>query len=171
MKRDLSIRFSGVHCENSFFLSSSCISGNYDMYARALDMGWGGIVYKTVGFYQAGEVSPRFDAVERGGVPFSGFRNLEQISEHPLEENLEALRRLKQDYPVKVIVASIMGETAEQWTQLARMCEEAGVDIVECNFSCPQMVKSSMGSDVGQRGCTAARDMMHSMWPTFCQPR
>lgn len=150
MKRDLSINFCGVPCENPFFLSSSCVSGSYEMCARAFEMGWGGIVYKTIGFYQADEVSPRFDVVEKGGVPFFGFRNLEQISEHPLEENLDALKRLKRDYPTKVIVASIMGETEEQWTKLAQMCEQANVDIVECNFSCPQMVKSSMGSDVGQ---------------------
>ena len=151
MKRDLSIEFCGINCENPFFLSSSCVSGNYEMCARALAMGWSGIVYKTIGFYLPDEVSPRFDAVRRGGgMPFSGFRNLEQISDHPLEQNLDAMRRLKLDYPNKVMVASIMGETDEQWTELARLCEQAGVDIIECNFSCPQMTKSTMGSDVGQ---------------------
>ena len=150
MKKDLSIRFCSVLCENPFFLSSSCVAGNYSMCARALEMGWGGIVFKTIGFYQAEEVSPRFDALAGKGLPFSGFRNLEQISEHPLEENLAALKKLKKDYPNKVLIASIMGETEEQWTKLAQMCEEAGVDIIECNFSCPQMIKSSMGSDVGQ---------------------
>lgn len=150
LKKDLSIRFCGVDCENPFFLSSSCVAGSYSMCARALDMGWGGIVYKTIGFYQADEVSPRFDALSGDGLPFSGFRNLEQIAEHPLIENLAALKKLKENYPKKVIVASIMGETEEQWTKLAQMCEEAKVDIIECNFSCPQMIKSSMGSDVGQ---------------------
>jgi dihydropyrimidine dehydrogenase (NAD+) subunit PreA len=151
MNRDLSVKFCGLDCENPFFLSSSCVSGNYEMCARALEMGWGGIVYKTVGFYIPNEVSPRFDATKRGGgMPFSGFRNLEQISDHPLRENLDAMRRLKLCYPNKIMVASIMGETDAQWTELARLCEEAGVDMIECNFSCPQMTKSSMGSDVGQ---------------------
>ena len=35
---------------------------------------------------------------------------MEQIAEHPLEENLAAIRRLKQDYPDKVLIASIMGK-------------------------------------------------------------
>jgi dihydropyrimidine dehydrogenase (NAD+) subunit PreA len=163
MKRDLSIGFCGLNCENPFFLSSSCVSGGYDMCARALDMGWGGLVYKTIGFFTADEVSPRFDAVASGGVPFYGFRNLEQISEHPLEENLKALQSLKRDFPEKIVVSSIMGETDEQWTKLAEMSEQAGVDIIECNFSCPQMTKNSMGSDVGQSAelvkeyCTAVR--------------
>lgn len=150
MRHDLSISFCGVPCENPFFLSSSCVAGNYEMCACALEAGWGGIVFKTIGFYQANEVSPRFDTLAHGGVPFGGFRNLEQISDHPLEENLDVLRRLKQAYPKKVLVASIMGETEEEWTKLARLCEQAGVDILECNFSCPQMTRSTMGSDVGQ---------------------
>lgn len=150
MKQDLSIPFCGVACENPFFLSSSCVAGNYEMCARALEMGWGGIVYKTIGFYRPDEVSPRFDIPGPYGLAFDGFRNLEQISDHPLEENLDALARLKRDYPNKVLVSSIMGESEEEWEKLAALSEQAGVDLIECNFSCPQMTKSGMGSDVGQ---------------------
>lgn len=75
---------------------------------------------------------------------------MEQISDKPLEVNLEYMRRLKQDYPNKVIVASIMGSNDEEWTTLAKAVTEAGVDMIECNFSCPQMTSHAMGSDVGQ---------------------
>lgn len=147
---DLSMDFCGVHCENPFFLSSSVVASNYEMCAKALSMGWGGIVYKTIGFIKPNEVSPRFDALGKEATPFVGFKNLEQISDHPLEENLEVLRKLKADFPDKVIVSSIMGSTEEEWTELARLSEEAGCDIIECNFSCPQMVGENLGSDVGQ---------------------
>jgi dihydropyrimidine dehydrogenase (NAD+) subunit PreA len=146
---DLRIEFCGVVCENPFFLSSSCIAADYEMCARALQLGWGGVVFKTIGFYQPQEVSPRFDSTEKEGAVFVGFRNMEQISDHPLAENLSALKKLKQDFPQKVIVASIMGETEEEWTKLARLCEEVAVDLIECNFSCPQMAKEAMGADVG----------------------
>ena len=73
---------------------------------------------------------------------------MEQISDKPLEVNLEYMRRLKQDYPNKVIVASIMGSNDEEWTTLAKAVTEAGVDMIECNFSCPQMTSHAMGSDV-----------------------
>ena len=147
---DLRIDFMGVQCENPFFLSSSIVAGNYEMCARAFDMGWAGAVYKTIGFIKPEETSPRFDAVGKEGTPFIGFKNLEQISDHDLEENLADLKRLKQDYPNKIVVASIMGETDEEWTELARLVSEAGADIIECNFSCPQMVGEGLGSDVGQ---------------------
>ena len=147
---DLSMEFCGVKCENPFFLSSSVVASGYEMCANALRAGWGGIVYKTIGFIRPDEVSPRFDAIGKESTPFVGFKNLEQISDHPLKENLEILRRLKREFPSKVIVSSIMGSTEEEWTELARLSEEAGCDIIECNFSCPQMVGEGLGSDVGQ---------------------
>lgn len=150
MKQDLAIDFCGIRCENPFFLSSSVVAGNHEMCARALDMGWSGLVYKTIGFYVPNEVSPRFDVIGKESTPFIGFKNLEQISAQPLEQNIEWLRRLKADFPRKVIVASIMGNTVEEWTDLAKMVTEAGVDMIECNFSCPQMAENTMGSDVGQ---------------------
>lgn len=147
---ELSLDFCGIHCENPFFLSSSVVASGYEMCARALKAGWGGIVYKTIGFIRPDEVSPRFDAIGKECTPFMGFKNLEQISDHPLKENLEILRRLKQDFPEKIIVSSIMGSTEEEWTELARLSEAVGCDIIECNFSCPQMVGEGLGSDVGQ---------------------
>ena len=148
--KDLSIEFCGVKCENPFFLASSPVGNNYEMCAKALQCGWGGVVFKTVGIFIADEVSPRFDVLRKGNMPFVGFRNLEQIAEHPLEQNLEHMRQLKKDYPNKVLIASIMGQNEEEWTQLAQAVTEAGADIIECNFSCPQMTSSAMGSDVGQ---------------------
>jgi dihydropyrimidine dehydrogenase (NAD+) subunit PreA len=149
-RADLSINFCGIKCENPFFLSSSVVASNYDMCAKALDMGWGGIVFKTIGLLKPKEVSPRFDITMKESTPFLGLRNLEQIAEHPLEENLQYLKQLKKDYPQKVIVASIMGQTEDEWTELAKMVTEIGCDIIECNFSCPHMSGNGLGSDIGQ---------------------
>ena len=40
LKKDLSIDFLGVKCENPFFLSSSPVGSNYEMCAKALEAGW-----------------------------------------------------------------------------------------------------------------------------------
>lgn len=148
--KDLSIEFCGVKCENPFFLSSSVVGSNYEMCAKAFEMGWAGVVFKTIGFYVPEEVSPRFDIIGKENTPFIGFKNMEQISDHPLEQNLKYMEALKENYPDKVLVASIMGRTEEEWTELAKLVTEIGSDIIECNFSCPQMAEDSMGSDVGQ---------------------
>ena len=145
----LSIDFCGIHCESPFFLASSAICTNYEMVARAFDMGWAGVFYKTICKQDISEVSPRFDVV-KNGTSFAGFRNMEQLSENPHEVDFDILRRLKQNYPTKVVVASIMGQFEEEWIELAKMAEEAGCDAVELNFSCPQMRLVGMGSDVGQ---------------------
>lgn len=108
-KADLSIDFCGVHCENPFFLSSSVVGSNYEMVAKAFDLGWAGVAFKTIGY----------------------------------------LKQLKRDYPEKIIIASIMGQNEEEWTKLAALMEQSGADIIECNFSCPQMVGKGLGSDVG----------------------
>ncbi|WP_195485806.1 NAD-dependent dihydropyrimidine dehydrogenase subunit PreA [Parabacteroides johnsonii] len=148
---DLALSFCGVRCQNPFFLASSPVASSFDMCRRAFDAGWAGISYKTISFYHSREVSPRFDSLPASRpATFGGFKNLEQLSPRPAEENFDILSRLKAEYPEKVIIASIMGQTEEEWTRLARMAEEAGADLIECNFSCPQMVRQGLGSDIGQ---------------------
>ncbi len=146
----LEINFCDMVCENPFFLASSAICTNYDMVARALEAGWAGVFYKTISKQTIREVSPRFDAVHKEGTPFVGFRNMEQLSENPYNVDFDILQRLKQNYPSKRIIASIMGQTEEEWIELAKMAEQAGCDAVELNFSCPQMRLTGLGSDIGQ---------------------
>ena len=149
---DLTIDFCGIRCENPFFLASSAVCTNYEMVARAFDAGWAGVFFKTICLQEIKEVSPRFDAMHNNAThgDFYGFRNMEQLSENPVEMDFDILHRLKQNYPTKVVIASIMGQTEEEWVKLAKMAEEAGCDAVELNFSCPQMKHEGMGSDVGQ---------------------
>ena len=151
VKKDLSVDFLGVHFENPFCLSSSPVGNCFEMCKKAYDTGWAGVVFKTIGpgDFLIDEVSPRFDAVTKEATPFVGFNNMEQIAEHPLEQNLEDLRKLKQAYPDKVLIASIMGPTEKDWEELARLVTEAGADMIEMNLSCPQMTSHAMGSDVG----------------------
>jgi len=147
---NLNITFCGVPCENPFFLSSSVVASNYEMVARAFEMGWAGVAFKTIGAFVPDEVSPRFTTLSKEGNSFIGFKNIEQISDHTPDENFTFLSRLKHDYPQKVIIASIMGRNEGEWMELARRAEQAGVDIIECNFSCPHMSGTGLGSDVGQ---------------------
>ena len=151
VNKDLSVTFLGVKFENPFCLSSSPVGNCYEMCKKAYEVGWGGVVFKTIGpkSYFIDEVSPRFDKLDKEDTPFVGFKNMEQIAEHSLEENLADLRKLKKEFPNKVLIASIMGNDEKTWEDLARMVEEAGADMIEMNLSCPQMTSHAMGSDVG----------------------
>lgn len=147
---DLSCDICNVKLENPFLLSSSVVASNYEMCARAFDMGFAGISFKTISLMDMHEASPRFSANRTINGDWFGFKNIEQLSDHSVEENMEIFRKLKDKYPKKVIIASIMGRNQEEWEYLAKKVEEAGADIVECNFSCPNMEEGGTGSDIGQ---------------------
>lgn len=140
----------GVKLENPFLLSSSVVASTYDMCARAFEAGWAGVCFKTICSFEIHETSPRFSAIKGYDGSIVGFKNIEQLSDHSVEENMEIFRRLKSDYPDKVIIASIMGKDDEEWESLSRLCEENGADAVELNFSCPNMADGGLGSDIGQ---------------------
>ena len=146
----LCAEFCGIPLENPFLLSSSVVASTYDMCARAFDAGWAGVAYKTICSFPIHEASPRFSAITGDSGSIIGFKNIEQLSDHSVAENMEIFRRLKGNYPTKFILASIMGQNEKEWEDLARLCEENGADAIELNFSCPNMADGGLGSDIGQ---------------------
>jgi dihydropyrimidine dehydrogenase (NAD+) subunit PreA len=156
MKRNVNLKvsFCGVDFPNPFCLSSSPVGNTYDMCARALDMGWGGVVFKTIGLDREVSIthpSPRLNAYHNLPYRVAGLQNVEQISDRSTKDNFADFARLKKDYPHKGLVCSIMGLThADDWAELAKMGQDAGADMLECNFSCPQMTVEGTGHKVGQ---------------------
>ena len=142
--------FCGIPLENPFLLSSSCVSSTYDMCARAFEAGWAGVAFKTVCLMDIKEASPRYSSLKGGDQRVIGFKNIEQLSDHALIDNLEIFRKLKNDYPNKFLLVSIMGRDAEEWAYLAEKMDNSGADALELNFSCPNMTVEHTGSDVGQ---------------------
>ena len=140
----------GVPLENPFLLSSSVVASTYDMCARAFEAGWAGACFKTVCSFDIHEASPRFSAITGDNGTIIGFKNIEQLSDHSVAENMEIFRRLKKNYPAKFILASIMGQNEAEWEELSRLCEQNGADAIELNFSCPNMMDDGLGSDIGQ---------------------
>ncbi len=140
----------GIPLENPFLLSSSVIASTYDMCARAFDAGWAGACFKTICGFEIHEASPRFSKISGDSGTIIGFKNIEQLSDHSVAENMEIFRRLKKDYPSKFILASIMGRDEQEWEDLSRQCEENGAEAIELNFSCPNMAADGLGADIGQ---------------------
>lgn len=147
---DLSSEICGIKIDNPFLLSSSIIGSKYEMCKRALEQGWAGVAVKTISLMKIDESSPRFSALKDWDNSFMGFKNIEQLSEYSVAENVEMIRRLKKEFPTKVIIASIMGQNEEEWEYLSKEVTKAGADLLELNFSCPNMKYHGTGSDVGQ---------------------
>ena len=147
---DISTEICGVKLENPFMLSSSIIGSRYEMIKNAFETGFAGVVTKTICMMPIQESSPRFSALKDYDESFIGFKNIEQLSEYSVEENMEIIKKLKQEFPNKVVIASIMGRDNEEWEYLAKEVTKAGADLIELNFSCPNMKYKQTGSDVGQ---------------------
>jgi len=150
VQKDLSIEFCGIPFQNPVMLSSSPVSNTAEMVSRAFEAGYAGVVYKSMG---AGDVkiahpSPRMAPYRHGAAGLLGIQNVEQTSDRPLEDNLSDLKYLKKTWPDKVVISSIMGFAKDQWRDLARVSEDAGVDALELNFSCPHMAVEGTGMKV-----------------------
>lgn len=146
----LQTNFLGFTLENPFLLSSSVVGSSYEMCRRAFQLGWAGVAYKTICMFSIHETSPRYAAIKDPSGTIIGFKNVEQLSDLPLEENLSTFRRLKAEFPGKYLLVSIMGRDEDEWETLARLAEQNGADAIELNFSCPNMKDDGLGSDVGQ---------------------
>ena len=168
MATDLSVTFTGIKFTNPFLLSSAPPTESESNILRAFEAGWGGVVTKTIGLHPVVNVAgpktkftrvhPETGALSmnkgRAGVLHSSW-NWELISDKTLDWWLPRIRRIKEAFPDRVLIASIMAGSGndkelKNWQRLARDCQDAGVDGLELNFSCPHMDRRDMGSNIGK---------------------
>ena len=151
---DLSSEFLGIKSPNPFWLASAPPTDKEYNVVRALEAGWGGIVWKTIGEdpHIVNVYGPRYSALLGPDRRVIGFNNIELISDRPLKTNLDEIRRVKRDWPERAMIVSIMVPCEEQsWKRILPMVEDTGCDGVELNFGCPHgMSERGMGSSVGQ---------------------
>ncbi len=165
---DLSTTFTGLRFTNPFMLASAPPTESESNIMRAYEAGWGGVVTKTIGLHPVHNVrgpKTKFLRVDDGGNRLSMAKrpdstlvaswNWELISDKPLDWWLPRLARIKEAWPDRILVASIMAGSGNDkelnaWQTLADGVQDAGVDAIELNFSCPHMDRVDMGSNVGK---------------------
>lgn len=150
---NLALEFCGIRYMNPFVLAASPCTDDEEMVARAFAAGWAGAVLKTTSV-ESQVVSlayPMMHGLDYEGRRLVALQNIDLISEHHIDVVEGRIRRLKKEFPGRVVVASIMGQQQEDWQQLVRRVESAGADMIECSFSCPHgMPEKGMGSTIGQ---------------------
>ena len=151
-KPDLSTTICGINSPNPFWLASAPPTNSGYQVRRAFEAGWGGVVWKTLDFEPAVNVSSRYGAVDYDGRKIMGFNNIELISDRTLKENLDEISEIKRAYPKNAVVVSLMVESSrERWQEMVKLVEDTGCDGLELNFGCPHgMSERGMGSAVGQ---------------------
>lgn len=155
---DLSVTVNGLKFPNPFVIGSGPPGTNYTVMKKAFDEGWGGVIAKTVSLNAdlVKNVTPRYAKMKsEDGAEVLGWQNIELISDRSFEVMLAEFKQLKEEYPDRILIASIMDEyNKENWVEIVRRCEEVGVDAFEINFSCPHgMPERKMGAAMGQ-DCT-----------------
>lgn len=73
--------------------------------------------------------SPGFDAQRKELTAFTGFKNMEQTSDKPYKESLQAMKQLRDDFPNTLIIGSIMGVNEDDWAHMARDYTDPGLRI------------------------------------------
>ncbi|WP_264787867.1 tRNA-dihydrouridine synthase, partial [Gluconobacter roseus] len=150
---DLSTNIAGIRSPNPFWLASAPPTDKEYNVRRALEAGWGGVVWKTLGEDPpVVNVSSRYGATRYNGQRMAGLNNIELITDRPLAVNLAEIKAVKKDYPDRAIIVSIMVPCVEEsWKRILPLVEETGADGIELNFGCPHgMSERNMGSAVGQ---------------------
>jgi len=168
MSAELSTTFTGLRFENPFLLSSAPPTESDSNIMRAFDAGWGGVVTKTIGlhpvvnvdgpktkFMRANADSGRLSMQKRAGAVLHSSWNWELISDKTLDWWVPRIRRIKEAFPHKVLIASIMAGSGndkelKHWQELAETAQGEGADGLELNFSCPHMDRRDMGSNIGK---------------------
>jgi dihydropyrimidine dehydrogenase (NADP+)/dihydropyrimidine dehydrogenase (NAD+) subunit PreA len=152
---DLSILVDGLKLPNPFVVGSGPPGTNASVIGKAYDEGWGAVICKTVSL-DADKVVNVYPRYARLRAPRSGeiigWENIELISDRPFATWVQEFKQIKDRYPDRVLIASIMEEyRKDAWVEIVERCQEAGVDALECNFSCPHgLPERRMGSAMGE---------------------
>jgi dihydropyrimidine dehydrogenase (NADP+)/dihydropyrimidine dehydrogenase (NAD+) subunit PreA len=152
---DLSTIVNGLKIPNPFIIGSGPPGTNANVIGKAFDEGWGAVVCKTVSLdaSKVVNVQPRYGRLRTlDSQEIIGWENIELISDRDFGTWLDEFHRIKDQYPDRVLIASIMEEYREDaWIEIVERCQQAGVDAFECNFSCPHgLPERQMGSAMGE---------------------
>src|SRR6478672_4401169 len=81
-----------------------------------------------------------------------GWQNIELISDRSFNVWIDEFKQLKDKYPDKIVIASIMEEyNKDAWVEIVERCQDTGIDAFELNFSCPHgLPERKMGAAMGQ---------------------
>lgn len=148
---DLSVEMCGVKFENPFGLASAPPTTSIPMIRRAFEQGWSFALTKTFSLDKdlVTNVSPRIVRGSTSGHTFGpgqgSFLNIELISEKCADYWLRGVKELREDFPSKIVIASIMcSYNKKDWTELSKRAEAAGAQILELNLSCPHGMGKSI---------------------------
>ncbi|GAH80504.1 unnamed protein product, partial [marine sediment metagenome] len=153
---NLTTTYVGLELRSPIIAGSAGITETVERMKKAQDNGAGAVVMKSLFEDEISRISPtpRFKLIRyREGLNNNKSKNsfslysYEQGSEWGLERYAEEVSRAKKELNIPVI-ASINCISKEGWISYAKRLEEAGVDALEINLSCPHSSIIFRGKEV-----------------------
>ena len=121
----------GIEFENPFILASAPPTALVPSIEKAFEMGWGGAVLKTIhpDSMSIDDVSPRYEVIRSAKGEITGFQNIELLSHQTVRYWCDGIKYLKEKYPEKVIIASILAPVKkEEWQKLVKTLNNTPID-------------------------------------------
>ena len=151
----LATTVNGLTLPNPFVIGSGPPGTNANVIGKAFDEGWGAVIAKTVSLdaTQVVNVQPRYARLRsRTSNEIYGWENIELISDRPFDVWIDEFKQLKDKYPDRILIASVMEEFSQDaWCEIIERCQDTGVDAFELNLSCPHgLPERRMGSAMGE---------------------
>jgi dihydroorotate dehydrogenase (fumarate) len=131
---DISTKYMGLELSSPVIVASSGLTENADQVKKIEDHGAGAVVLKSLFEEQIMmDVDAQYVNNMYGNFQDSEAYALYYTKKHNIENYLETIRKSKEStsFPVS---ASINCVSAGDWTQYAKMVEEAGADALELNM-------------------------------------
>lgn len=139
-KVDISVEVAGKTLLSPFILSASPATDDLDMARAALRAGWAGVVLRTTTLEGVGVARkhPSIHVIGRGPTVAAALVATEHVSAHHVDVVEDRIGAIKEEFPDRLVAASIVADTREGWQKLARRLADAGADAIECDATCAQ---------------------------------
>lgn len=148
----LKTEFDGLKVDNPLGVSSAPLSGTYECIKNSYLAGFGWAVTKTITLTKDLYRENDFRITKCDDNPYASnsFFNICILTEHTCEYWMETIKKLKTEFPDKILIASIAcSDNKEDWQHLTKLALEAGADGLELNLSCPNQVIGEDNSKLG----------------------
>jgi dihydropyrimidine dehydrogenase (NAD+) subunit PreA len=150
------IEFAGIHLRNPFVVASGPLTVKPFLLKKAYDCGAAAASTKLTLIKQSFYKKLRMYHDPKVGSIVCVDRRLD------LEEGVRLIAETKQLAPDLILFANITheGQDLESWGTLAKAMEDAGADLIEPNFICPNLTLTAkqLGHAVGLGGAVTGQD-------------
>jgi dihydroorotate dehydrogenase (NAD+) catalytic subunit len=142
MQPNVAIDVAGLHLRNPIMLAAGVLGLSGASLRSAWDSGAGAVVTKSLGLKpRTGYSNPTL--VDVG----CGFLNAMGLPNPGVKEFVDEVKIAKKGDEI-LLVASVFGESPQNFAEAASVMEDVGVDGIELNVSCPHV--KAAGMEIGQ---------------------